>query len=730
VKSLRKSVFALFFLSGFCGLLYQVVWIRLAFAHFGIITPVLSVVVSVFMLGLAIGSWASGRLAAGLSDTGGSAIYYYAATEAFIGLGAFIVPALFHFGSRLLLPSGELNSVFYLAMSAAVLGLSILPWCILMGGTFPLMMGFLKDRAAGQESSFSFLYLANVIGAMCGTILTADVLVECLGFKRTLAVAGFTNFLIAFASVRLARKHPGWTKPRAAAEPAAPLAAARHAWPWANLILFTTGFTAMALEVIWVRDFTSIVGTTVYAFALIVAVYLAATWVGSAVYRRQLARGRTWGAAPLINALVVSVFLPLVMNDPRLGWGHAGVIISIIPFSLLLGYLTPGLVDAVSQGDPHRAGTAYAVNILGCILGPLFASYLFLPFWGVKISMIAMALPYIALSLMVKAPARDRWRVVMVPAGLALLLLSVFVSRSHEERYPDGVVRRDSTATVISVGSGMNRRLIVNGVGITELTTITKVMAHFPILMLRHPPTSALDICFGMGTTFRSLLTWDGLKVTAVELVPSVKQAFGYYHANAAEVMANPRGQVVIDDGRRFLNRTRESFDLITIDPPPPIEAAGSSLLYAREFYDVIKRRLKPDGILQQWYPGGPGVEAQSITRSLTEAFPYVRVFVSSKSWGIHYFASMQPIHVPTLNECLTRLPPAAEADLLEWEHGVTPRAFWSALLAREMPVQELMTDHPVIALTDDRPYNEYYLLRRSWRHYQPLLRRMFPWLT
>src|SRR6266480_6825831 len=104
---LRKIIFVLFLISGFCGLLYQVVWVRLAFSHFGIITPVLSVIISIFMLGLSLGSWAGGVwISKGPSRKGISAIYFYALTEGLIGVGAFVVPKLFPLGETLLLPSG------------------------------------------------------------------------------------------------------------------------------------------------------------------------------------------------------------------------------------------------------------------------------------------------------------------------------------------------------------------------------------------------------------------------------------------------------------------------------------------------------------------------------------------------------------------------------------------------------------------------------------------------
>jgi spermidine synthase len=722
MSSLRKTVFALFFLSGFCGLLYQVVWIRLAFSHFGIIMPVLSVVVSVFMLGLALGSWAGGVWTSRKTRRF-SAIYAYAAVEFLIGWGAFLVPKLFPLGDTLLLPGGDLNSGSYLLFSALIISVSLLPWCFLMGTTFPLMMAFIKEQeTSGAATSFSFLYLANVIGAMCGTLITADVLVELIGFKNTLLLAGCTNFLIAAISVSLGKRYPFQMPAKTAKGEDARKVPARVRLDrpilWYYTVLFVTGFTSMSLEVIWVRNFTPVVGTTVYAFALIVTVYLLATWMGSGMYRRDIARKRPLSIPALLAALAVSTLFIIVINDPRLRLEKGGLVLGIFPFSWLLGYLTPSLIDRYSQGDPDRAGRAYAINIIGCILGPLMASYLFLPSLGAKGSMVLMALPYVILLAMHLRELPHYVRVYAGSAAALLLVSALWINRSYEEPDHNGVIRRDSTATVISTGEGMGMRLLVNGVGITQITTITKVMAYLPLLTQKEP-RSALNICFGMGTTYRSLLKWDGVQVTAVELVPSVKEAFGYYHTDAAQVMANPRGRVVIDDGRRFLRRTGETFDVITLDPPPPIEAAGSSLLYAREFYELAKKRLRPSGVLHQWFPGGLGVECQAITRSLTDAFPYVKAFGSAEGWGIHYLASMQPIQLPTAAQSLARFSPAVRADLLEWQPKADLRAFWKDVLAREIKPEVLMSSDPSLSITDDRPFNEYYLLRRSWAYHK-----------
>ena len=138
----------------------------------------------------------------------------------------------------------------------------------------------------------------------------------------------------------------------------------------------------------------------------------------------------------------------------------------------------------------------------------------------------------------------------------------------------------------------MKRQLFVNGVAITVLTPATKMMAHLPLASLDHKPRNALAICFGMGTSFRSLLSWD-IPVTAVELVPSVPRVFSYFHSDTPELLHSPLAHVIIDDGRRYLERTAEQYDVITIDPPPPIEAAGSSLRYSKEFYSTLKPRLR-----------------------------------------------------------------------------------------------------------------------------------------
>lgn len=712
----KRLLFEFFFLSGFCGLLYQVVWLRLAFASFGIITPVISVVISVFMLGLALGSWAGGRLITRRHRL--SAIYFYALAELAIGIGAFLVPYFFGVGEGLLEKSGEANSLAYLSLSAVAITLSILPFSFAMGATYPLVMAYVREQGDGDEKSFSHLYLANVVGASLGALLTATILVELLGFRHTLWIAGGLNFLVAFGAFLLGRSSRGQATTPEDGAAGVPTAQGRDV-PWARTILFATGLTSLAMEVVWTRTFAPVLGTQVYAFAALLVVYLVATWVGSFLYRRHLARGSVPSIGQLLLVVAAAAFLPIVLNDPRATpAGFVGALFalgSIVPLCATLGYLTPRLMDDFAGGQPSVAGRAYAINAFGCILGPLIASYALLPLIGAKYSLVVLALPLLVLAYVLRAELTTGWRWGGGVAATALVVLALFVNVSYEDPCAwdarNCEVRRDYTATVVSHGTGMDKRLLVNGVGITHLTPITKYMAHLPLAFHRGTPESALVICFGMGTSYRSLLSWN-VDTTAVELVPSVWHAFPFYHNDAGAVMRNPRGKIVIDDGRRYLDRSRETFDVIIVDPPPPVEAAGSSLLYSREFHEAVRDRLKPGGVFQTWFPVGEEAIARAIARSLVVVFPHVKVYRSVEGWGFHFIASMEPLRTLDAAQMLGRMPPAAQADLTEWTiHGLRPDI--ERVLGQEIPITSVLPAHPANLITDDRPYNEYYLVRR-----------------
>jgi spermidine synthase len=203
-----------------------------------------------------------------------------------------------------------------------------------------------------------------------------------------------------------------------------------------------------------------------------------------------------------------------------------------------------------------------------------------------------------------------------------------------------------------------------------------------------------------------------------VDLIPSVPKLFSYYHADAPQLVSSPLARIVVDDGRRFLDGSNQMYDVIVVDPPPPVAAPGSSLLYSREFYAVIKRHLNRDGILQNWYPSemGDAATTASITKALMQSFPYVRAFRSfDRKFGIHYLASMQPLPKVSGSVLAARMPLSASSDFVEWGPQANADMQFDMVLSQEIPLQELLEGNPQVpALTDDHPINEYFLLR-SW---------------
>jgi len=721
LRLIMSWYFTFFFISGLCGIVYELVWLRLAMAQFGVTTALTSIVLSMFMAGLGLGSWAGGALVKRYGRSfAAHPLRLYSLTELLIGFSAVSVPAELLYGHQLLAnmtESGAVSSTAYYAASGAWLAFTLVPWCACMGATIPLVMGAIRnDSGFESRRSFSFLYLANVVGAIAGALL-APVLIELGGFHGTLRIGACLNALIAISALCLTLTSQTGSSRAAAGRSVAPAANVETSRT-PLFLLFFAGLSTMGMEVVWIRLFTPYVGPVVYAFAKILASYLAATFAGSRLYRWWSQSHKQESRLAWL-ALVPFGLLPLLASDVRLTWSSSSrVFLGVAPFAALMGFLTPMLVDRWSGGDPDRAGKAYGVNVLGCIAGPLLCGFCLLPSFGEHVTTFILCLPWLARAVSSAYGGRSRLvdRSAVYATGIAALAI-LLLTQDFETSYPQREVLRDSTATVIATGSGMSKRLLINGVGITAMVPIPKMMAHLTLASLEQPPRNALVICFGMGTTFRSAISW-GIPSTAVELVPSVPKLFSYYHPDGEKILASPLAHVVVDDGRRYLERMPEQYDVIIIDPPPPVQAAGSSLLYSEDFYAVARQRLRAGGILQQFLPDGVNdanddALKASVTRALRNSFPYVRIFQWNGRQGWHFLASGQPIPVRTAPELVARMPRSAVADMMEWGPAKTPDQQFQLLLSREIRPEQMIALSPnTPALRDDRPINEYYLLR------------------
>lgn len=741
-----------FFVSGYCSLVYEVVWLRLGMAGIGVNAPIVSLVLSVFMAGLGLGSYGAGRLKSWLAARGPAApLRAYALCEALIGVSGLVVAPMLKAGQGLLISgfSGlAWGSSSHYLVAGLLLTLIILPWTACMGATFPLAMAGLNPLLGERaERSFSFLYVANLLGAAFGTLASAFVWIELFGFQGTLYPTAALNLLVAALAWGCTRRMSPAGSPAPVAVAAAEPAVAPEASRDEHLFLLAAGFASMGIEVVWIRLYTPFIGTTVYAFASILALYLLTNFAGSLAYRRLAARARLPDVRFAVMALGPAGLFALIGSDPTMPFGTGPlavalrVLLGVTPFAFLMGLVTPCFVDRACGGEPRRAGTAYAYNILGCIVGPLAAGFALLPLAGEKWALVLFCLAFFGFGLAAlrRAPAAvDPFRKPLIArlayvTSLILAGVLVAVSTTSYERCArvraHVVVLRDFEATTVAFTSsdGM-KNLLVNGVGMTVLTPITKFMAHMPLTLATHPPRKALVICFGMGTTFRSALTW-GLDVDSVDLVPAVPLLFEYFHTDAAALRESPRGRMLVDDGRRFLARTNERYDLIMVDPPPPFSCAASGLLYSVEFCQLAKARLTPGGILMHWLPGDATPEvASSVARALQASFPHVRAYSSVTGWGIHFLASDTPIPVRTASEMAQAMPPAARADLVEWGPEATAEEQFAVVLSHEIPMATLLALAPdALPLTDDRPVNEYFAVRHRfpglWQRWQRWLK-------
>jgi spermidine synthase len=706
--------FLFFLISGFCGILYELVWLRLAMAQFGVTTPLVSAVISMFMGGLGAGSWLAGQF---VREHGEKikfpALRLYALTELLIGCSAFALPLEFTWGHRLLhgMVQGSVSSGTYYVASGVIVALAMLPWCTCMGATIPLAMFAIRsDQRFESHRSFSFLYISNVVGALFGTIVPL-LWIEKHGFAGTLHIGAFLNLFIAVMAwlITLTVRKRSVSASLTVTE-----TFVRQGSRNVLFLLFMTGLATMAMELVWIRLFTVYIGPLVYSFALILFSYLLGTFLGSCVYRDASSKKEFRESQAVWVLIALFGSLPLLFADPRLHLHPIfRVLLGVTPFAAAVGYVTPMLVDRWAVGDPDKAGKAYAVNIVGCIVDPLVAGFILLPFAGEHLSMVLLVAPWLVILAPWKRFQGRKPSLIAAYGCVAAIVGMLLFTKDYGILFSPRVVLRDSTATVTAARTGMERTLLVNGTGMTSLLPTTKMMAHLTLASLEEPPRSALVICFGMGTTYRSVTSW-GIHGTAVELVRSVPKVFSFFHSDAASVLALPNSHVVIDDGRRYLERTTENYDAIIIDPPPPVGAAGSSLLYSKEFYRLAQNHLSEQGILQQWLPDIGDAEQAAVARALRESFPYVRVFPSlDDSVGWHFLASMKPIPIRSAAELARRMPTTAMADMMEWGPADEPTQQFQLLLSKEMTTAQMTALAPDIpAVQDDRPVNEYFLLR------------------
>jgi spermidine synthase len=251
----------------------------------------------------------------------------------------------------------------------------------------------------------------------------------------------------------------------------------------------------------------------------------------------------------------------------------------------------------------------------------------------------------------------------------------------------------------------------------TSLTVDTKLMGYLS-KALRPDARDFLVIAFGMGGTYRSGLE-IGMRTDAVELSPTVPGRMPVFFPDADRFLTHPKGRVIVSDGRNYVRLSRETYDLVAVDPAPPIESAGSVVLYTREFLTEGKARLRPGGVFMLWIPYAlPMDDFKEHVRTFAGVFGHVRLVLSPGRHGVFMFGSDAPLEFSEQNIRQVLGTPDAVRDLNDVpDHPPTDADGWVDVVGRS---QWLADDRlrafigPGPEITDDRPRSEYFLWRRA----------------
>jgi spermidine synthase len=742
----------LFFSSGAAGLLYEIVWTRQLLLVFGNTTHSIVAVIATFLGGLAIGNFLFGARTDRMSAI--ELIRLYARLEFGVALTAFLSLPILNYVVPVYaaLTDAPSPTVGLIILKFILAALTLLGPTILMGGTLPALVSFAKRHKQFEGEGISLLYAVNTSGAILGVLAASLILIELLGLTWTILTGVAINVAVGAVALTLVKEPSRQKSAKAPSEPAFKLGAEEKS---ILVIYLMSGLTAIAYQVLWTRLLTPKTGTFVYAFSAILAVYLFGIAFGSWLFHRYLEAPRNRGYLFGLSQLGIGVCALLSILFVRFDFGGSfmTMILVVVPATILMGISFP-LVVLLVGGDKNpgkSVGHVYSANTVGSIIGAFSSSFLFIPVVGTVRSLFLLGLVNLILAISIfrlfKKQLQKKQQPVRTLAnalGVAILLLILTGQWDHfragamqglmNEVKDEGLEYRfleDEVASVLAFTDATKQTpyLYIDGVPTTLKVTETKLMAHLPIAI--HPqPADMLIVAFGMGSTFRSALMHD-INVDVVELCPSVPKMFDLFHLNAAEVLENRRGRIIINDGRNYVLLTRKNYDIVTIDPPPPFNAAGTTVLYAKEFYEQIVEKLNEGGIVCQWiFFGSRHDDLAMAMKSFFEVFPHVSIFraVTKGIGGAFLIGSLTPFEIDDRRLSAVFDATVVKNDLAETGQTIGARNIRDIYVGTSQDLQQAYED--IAPVTDDRPRTEYYILRHTFAGVSGQTSvQLFPWL-
>ena len=694
----------LVFLSGAAALIYEVAWVRSLSLVFGGSHLAVTVVLSVYMGGIALGGWLVGRRAERTSRP----LRVYGLLEIGIGVSALAVlgllaayPSIYGPLARL----AETNRAWLTLLRTVFASAALLVPTTLMGGTLPALARSAPGRLAA-------VYGVNTLGAVAGALASGFFLLAKIGVRATILVAVIANVAVGLAAIGLAAR-------RAASAPAAPRTEGDLRVTPVLVGIGISGFCALGYEVLWTRMLTLVLGTSVYAFTIMLAAFLCGIGLGSHAEGLFKAKPRrAFGLVQIaigLSALGVTVLMrdlpthALRLQDLLLGSGRsefaarqgASFAIAFATMSVPAFFMGVAFPLAAESAPVRRVLT---VNTIGAILGAAASGFILIPAFGIERALqllVAINLGAGATVLGAAWRGKPAARAVALAAAAVVVALAVSpgwgrvwnakyfaIFRNTQRNAFDTAERIDDAlenTDVLYFAEGANeiisvirprggwQAFLVNGR--PEATTspmdmqCQRTLGHLPMLL--HPNPRRVFV-LGTGTGMTLGATSIHPEVTSIvlaEIEPKALVAARTFSAWNHRVLDDPKLRIVLNDGRNYLATTAETFDVVTADPIHPW-SGGAAYLYTAEYFRTVARHLNPGGIACQWLPiyELTPSDLAMVVRTFAESFPHTMI------WLTHYDAEIVGSNAPIVidEETLARrlANPAVAADLAVVEMG------------------------------------------------------------
>ncbi len=655
-------LYLIFFCSGASALTFETLWFRQAGLVLGNSVWASSMVLASFMAGLACGNWFAGRK----GELVQRPIRAYGWLEVLISISGLSIVLLFPHFNTLLLPILQAASSDTWLLNLIRLGIGfavlLLPTAA-MGATLPMMIKGLSAQESSFGERLGRLYACNTLGAVAGTMFAELFLIEALGIRGTgFAAAGcsLTAGLVAMLCDTGRRSSPEQPVAQPVSQPFNSMSR--------RLLFaaFLAGGTLLALEVVWFRFMLLFSFGTSRIFAVMLSVVLTGIAVGG-VFASRLAKSRRASAAvPIIAAFsgiltictyLIPAFLFILFTDDDesdiSGWTTMLQALPVmLPVSVLSGMLFTLIGQSLHEqnaSDTKVAGFLTLSNTAGATIGAMLGGFVLLPEAGLEISFFVLAGVYFVIAV-ASLPSSDQFSkasgrtvgialavlvslLVLSPRGLVDKTLFSKVALRYRDTTPRVVaVREGVTGTLIYaqaewMGQPVFHRLITNSHSMSSTHPASwkymKMYVYLPVAV-HAAPKKALLISYGCGVTAKALTDTRELEqIDVVDISEDILELNSVVYPDPdAHPLNDPRVNVIIDDGRYHLQTTRESYDLITAEPPPP-KGANIVNLYSREYFQLIHDRLAPGGMTTYWLPQHSlsEVDSRGIIRAFCDVF-------------------------------------------------------------------------------------------------------------